>query len=612
MAEPEPAPLPDPAAEASELLSTKLHVPRLPSTFVPRGRLLDRLDERPPGGGLTSVCAPAGFGKSVVVAHWLDERWERAAWLSLDAGDNDVVRFWRHVAAALDGASDEPRGRVLDDVDEVVRDPQATPEALVTSIVNAMAARVDHLVLVLEDYHLITAEPVHASLRYLLDHAPPSLHVVVVSRADPPLQLARRRARGELTEIREAELRFTDEEADQLLHLATGGELPNGAASKLADRTEGWAVGLQLAGLSLRDRADVAEVVATFSGSHRFILDYLTEEVLDQQSPEVREFLLHTSILDRLSAPLCDAVTGRSDSQSMLEAIEHANLFLVPLDERRGWWRYHHLFADLLRARLLHEPAAEVRALHARASSWHDEHGLVSDAVHHALAAGDPEKAGRVIERHADEVLLRREGTTLQRWFEQLPASQLGSRRLLLAEARVALYRGQVGEAEALLDAADEADVDPEGRFEPSVDATASPLAALEPTAALLRAFVAHLRGDHDGSSALAAEALADVTGEKSAVALIAQLHLATAPWLRGEAEDAQRALAANIADWRAVRQPDRGLVLALPRRDPARFGGSGRRCGDLRADPGVGRRPGRLRCGGRRRRPCRPRRGRL
>ena len=341
------------AAERDVLLATKLYVPGSRPGFVPRPRLAERLDD----GlelGLVLVCAPAGYGKTVLLADWARGRKRPVAWLSLDAGDNDPARFWRHTLAALDGARPGIGERV-----GPLLGPPAPPsfEGLVTALLNELAAppSADEALLVLDDYHLIDSQQVHASLGFLLEHRPPGLHVVLASRADPPLALARLRARGQLAELRAAELRFTADEAAALLQQvadATGVALPDAVVAALARRTEGWAAGLQLAALSLRGQPDVTGFVAAFTGSHRYVLDFLAEEVLERQGGQVRAFLLETSVLERLSGPLCDAVTGRAGSQALLEQLERAGLFLVPLDEVRGWWRYHQLFADLLRARL--------------------------------------------------------------------------------------------------------------------------------------------------------------------------------------------------------------------------------------------------------------------
>ena len=331
---PKTAPAGVPASERDLLLATKLHVPGRQPGFVPRPRLARALDEGL-ARGLVLVCAPAGSGKTALLADWARSGDRAVAWLSLDAGDNDPVRFWRHAVAALDRARPGISGQV-----SAFLSPPAPRsfEGLVTALINELAARPDQAgtVLVLDDYQLLDAAQVHASVEFLVGQRPPGLGVVLTSRSDPPLPLARLRANGQLAELRAADLRFTDQEAAALLHAAVGDDLPGEAAAALAARTEGWAAGLQLAALSLRGRADVAGFVAAFSGSHRYVLDYLAQEVLDRQEEQLRRFLLDTSVLERLSGGLCDAVTGRADGQEMLEQIERSGLFLVPLDEVRG------------------------------------------------------------------------------------------------------------------------------------------------------------------------------------------------------------------------------------------------------------------------------------
>jgi LuxR family transcriptional regulator, maltose regulon positive regulatory protein len=407
---------PDVAAERAILLATKLNVPVSRPGLVPRPRLAERLDEGL-GQGVVLVCAPAGYGKTVLLADWARHGRLPVAWLSLDAGDNDPARFWRHAVAALDRARPGIGARV----GPLLRPPSPPSfDGLVTALINELTAQsdADGQVLVLDDCHVVGSRPVHASLGFLLEHRPAGLQVVLASRADPPLPLARLRARGQLAEVRAADLRFTVGEAAALLAPASGNQLPEDAVAALAARTEGWAAGLQLAGLSLRGQPDVARFVAAFTGSNRYVLDFLTEEVLEQQGEQVRTFLLETSVLERLSGELCDAVTGRPGSQALLEHIERAGLFLVPLDEVRGWWRYHHLFADLLRGRLLEQHSIQVGRLHRNAASWCQQHGLADDAIAHAVAAGELTWAARLIEQHFDAVyFLRGEADTMQRWL---------------------------------------------------------------------------------------------------------------------------------------------------------------------------------------------------
>ena len=339
----------------------------------------------------------------------------------------------------------------------------ASFEPLVTTLINELATGPGggEVVLVLDDFHVIESPPVHASVEFLLEHRSAELRLVLASRADPPLALARLRARGQLAELRAADLRFTPGEAAGLLaQVGAGPEagLPDAAVAALTGRTEGWAAGLQLAGLSLRGQDDVAGFVAAFTGSNRYVLDFLAEEVLERQAGPVRTFLLETSVLERLSGDLCDAVTGRGGSQALLEQIEAAGLFLVPLDEVRGWWRYHHLFADLLRARLQAERPGQLARLHRDAAAWSAEHGLADDAIRHAEAAGEMTWAAQLIEQNFDAVHSQRgEAVTAARWLSGLPTDLVRSRpRLLLAQAVPMATSGRLAGAEQLLGAAED------------------------------------------------------------------------------------------------------------------------------------------------------------
>ena len=531
------------------LLATKLHVPGPPPGFVPRQRLVETLGEGLARGRVL-VCAPAGFGKTALLADWARGGGHPVAWLGLDGGDSDPARFWRHAVAALDRARPGLAGRVGPP-------PPGSLAGLVTALINELAADPgpDEVLLVLDDYHLVGSGPVHESVAFLLENLPPGLRVVVSSRADPPLPLARLRARGQLAELRAADLRFTGEEAAALLGEAAGPGLPAAAAAALVARTEGWAAGLQLAGLSLRGHADPAGFVAAFSGSHRFVLDYLADEVLDGQPGQVRAFLLETSVLERLSAELCDAVTGRAGSQAMLAGVERAGLFLVPLDEVRGWWRYHHLFADLLRARLQAEQPGRVPALHRAAAAWCEEHDLADDAVRHALAAGDAAWAARLVERHVEELLGRSEGVTLRRWLSALPAESVRDRpRLCLAQAYGAAQGFQLEALEALLDDAErgfavsggEPYHDPAGR-------PASVLANVPAGIAFLRASLARLRGDAALAAGYNRQALAHLGEDDWFMRSFVHWNRAVTDWLDGRLGPAERGLAEVLAERRAV-----------------------------------------------------------
>jgi LuxR family maltose regulon positive regulatory protein len=553
-------------SERDVLLATKLNVPGLRPDLVPRPRLAQRLEEGR-GRGLVLACAPAGYGKTVVLAEWARRGRHPVAWLSLDAGDNDPARFWRHTVAALDRARpgiSERMGPLLGSP------PPRSFVPLVMALINELDGQPgadEALLLVLDDYHVISSQAVHESVGFLLEHRPPGLHLALTSRSDPPLALARLRAGGQLTELRAAELRFTPEEAAALLQQVAaapggarpGAPLPDAVAAALAARTEGWAAGLQLAGLSLRGQTDVEGFVAAFTGSHRYVLDYLAEEVLERQPDPVREFLLETSVLERLSGELCDAVTGRSGSQALLEQIERAGLFLVPLDEVRGWWRYHHLFADLLRARLQAEQPGEVPELHRNAASWCQEHRLPDDAVRHAVAAGEMTWAARLIEQYFDELYyLGGEGSTLQRWLSALPDDLARSRpRLLLAQAQLANASGRVEAMEPLLDAAERAAPDVAGEpFEPTVGQAGSMLVNVPALIAIRRGFLAQLRGDAEDTAVFASRALAESREGEWLLSSTARGFLAVAEWLHGRLAQAERSFASSIAGWQAAGQP--------------------------------------------------------
>src|SRR5262245_13926249 len=531
------------------LLATKLHMPGPQPGFVPRRRLVQALGDGLERGRVL-VCAPAGFGKTALLADWARGGGRPVAWLCLDSGDSDPARFWRYVVAALDRARPGLAGRVGPP-------PPRSFEGLVTALINELAADPgpDEVLLVLDDYHLVDPGPVHESVTFLLENLPPGLRVVVASRADPPLPLARLRARGQLAELRAAELRFTLEEAAALLGEAGGAALPAPAMAALVARTEGWAAGLQLAALSLRGQADPAGFAAEFSGSHRFVLDYLTDEVLAGQPGPVRAFLLETSVLDRLSGELCDAVTGRAGGQVMLQEIERAGLFLAPLDEMRGWWRYHHLFADLLRARLQAEQPGRVPALHRAAAAWCDEHHLADDAVRHALASGDAAWAARLVERHVEDLLGRSEGVTLRRWLSALSAESVRDRpRLCLAQAYGAAQAFQLEALEALLDDAERAfAVNGDEPYEASTGRPDSVLANVPAGIAFLRASLARLRGDVALAAGYNRQALAQLGEGDWLMRSFVRWNLAATDWLGGRPGRAERGLAEVLAERRAA-----------------------------------------------------------
>src|SRR3954465_12095330 len=376
-------------------LETKFHVPRRGRGLVPRPRLIEGLARRAESA-LTLVSAPAGFGKTTLLTEWVAE-WlsgapagERcAAWLSLDPRDNDPALFWRYLVTALDAAVPGVGSNSL----EQLQSSQPPTEAVLATLLNDLNAVENDVVLVLDDFHVIEAPEVQDGMHFLMDHLPPRIHLVLAARADPALALARLRGRGELVEVRAADLRFTPDEAAGYLNGVMGLALTPRDVSALEGRTEGWIAALQLAALSMQGRDDVAGFIAGFAGNDRYIVDYLAEEVLQRQPERVRSFLLQTSILGRLSGPLCDAVTGQAGGKAMLEGLDRSNLFVVPLDDRRRWYRYQHLFADVLRVRLLDEQPELSDELHRRASAWYEAAGDRPEAIAHAMAGHDIDRA---------------------------------------------------------------------------------------------------------------------------------------------------------------------------------------------------------------------------
>jgi LuxR family maltose regulon positive regulatory protein len=463
--------------QQQSLLQTKLHVPPIRPELVSRPRLLERLNAGLPTRGglsgmqdafpraLTLVSAPAGFGKTTLVSEWVHTMSGATppiavAWLSLDEGDNDPARFLAYVVAALRTIE----GSIGKGVRSALQSPQPPPpEAVLISLINQMAAIPSRIILVLDDHHTIESSQVDHALAFLLERLPPQMHLVIATREDPHLPLARLRARGQLTEVRASELRFTSSEAAQFLNQAMGLNLSTEDIAVLEQRTEGWIAGLQLAGLSMQGRADRLSLLRSFTGSHRYVLDYLVEEVLDRQPERVQTFLLQTAILDRLTGTLCDAVCfedagahdGQDNGRATLEMLERANLFILPLDDERRWYRYHHLFADLLRQRLGQQHPERVPTLHMRASRWYEQHGYVDEAIEHALRAQELARAAHLIERVADDVWARGEYTRLRRWLDGLPVERvLAKPKLCIFRAWDLFASGWQDEAERLLQAA--------------------------------------------------------------------------------------------------------------------------------------------------------------
>ena len=472
------------------LLQVKLTVPRSSHRQIRRPRLIALLDGAR-DARLILLSAPPGFGKTTALVDWLASSGMPCAWLSLDEGDNDPARFLRYLWAAAANSGAEP-GIQLPEAAQLA---EADFIDVIGEIVTVLAGHPDPQFLVLDDYHVIESPHVHRSVAFLLDHLPPRAHLAIATRADPPLPLARLRARGELLEVRGDSLRFTHAEAGAFLGKRMGVELSDTDVGALVARTEGWPAVVQLAGLSLVGRADAAAFVRGFAGTHRFVLDFITEEVLDRLSAGVSSFLLRTSVLDRLTGPLCDALIGGSDGQTMLMGLERDNLLLVPLDEERRWYRYHGLFADLLRARLAVVHPDELPVLHLTAADWYDANGFVSDAIEHALRSGDESRARDLLYRYGKDLVHDGEFVTLRGWLDRLPAEVVRPDAQLSATYAwtLALAGRTDGVAERLADAE-------VALSAPTSELAASRAGAIPTQVACIRSIVARLEDDPDAA----------------------------------------------------------------------------------------------------------------
>ena len=501
---------------AAPILTTKLYIPPIRPELVPRSRLVERLN-----AGLREACkltlisAPAGFGKTTLLNEWIHQRDEggkmkdeatvllppfKVAWLSLDEDDNDPTRFLAYLIAAVQTVEKGIGTSVLDALQSP--HPPAIQE-LVAALINEINTDPSVLVLVLDDYHLISAQPIHDTVAFLLDHLPGNLHLVIASRSDPPLPLARLRARGQLIEMRQADLRFTSDQAAEFLRQVAKIELAVDDVAALTSHTEGWIAGLQMAALALQGTLALqahssqasdaaARFVRAFTGSHRYILDYLVEEIFQRQPESVQTFLLYTSILDQLAGPLCNAVANRDDGQATLEQLDRANLFIVALDDERRWYRYHRLFADLLRKRLYQAYPKLVPTLHRRASEWHERNGYMAEAIEHALSADDFDRAAQLLEQVAQATLMRSEIVTFMNWVDKLPEE------LVRARPDLSVFHGW-----ALLISGHPLDV-VESRLK-NIDTSSSLMAA---KVCVLRACIAGFQGQMSVAAQLAHQAL--------------------------------------------------------------------------------------------------------
>jgi LuxR family transcriptional regulator, maltose regulon positive regulatory protein len=552
---------------SAPILATKLYIPPPPPKVVLRTRLIERLDEGlSEGRKLSLISAPAGFGKTTLVSEWIaaltptpsaaspSGRGEkvRAAWLSLDEGDSDPTRFLTYLVAALQTITPKLGEGAL----EVLQASQSQPptESILTALLNEVTTIPDPFLLVLDDYHVIESRPVDEALTFLVEHLPPQMHLVITTREDPALPIPRLRARRQLTELRAADLRFTPSEAAEFLNQVMELHLSTEDIATLEERTEGWIAGLQLAALSMRGHQDVAGFIRAFAGDNRYIVDYLMEEVLQRQPEPVRNFLLQTSILNRLSGPLCDAVVGQQDSRARLEALQRGNFFLIPLDDKRHWYRYHHLFADVLHMHLMTEQPELVPALHRRASTWYEQNGSAGDAIHHALAAKDYERSADLIERAVLEMGRTRQESTLLGWFQALPDELFQNRPMLSVHyAGTLLQTGQLDGVEARLRDAERWLNTPADTHERPVYADEEDFQRLPGLVAMYHAGIALVRGDVADTMKYARRVLDLVREDDSFLRGAASALLGLASWTSGDLETAYRTYADGMTHLQRV-----------------------------------------------------------
>src|SRR5919112_1837374 len=535
---------------STPILATKLYVPPPRPRAVLRLRLTGHLNGGL-NGKLTLVSAPAGFGKTTLLGECVAGCERPAAWLSMDEGDNDHTRFLAYLVAALQTIAPNIGEGVLG----VLQSPQPPPtESILTALLNDIDTVPDDFVLVLDDYHVIDGSAVEEALSFVLEHLPPGMHLVIATREDPQLHLARLRARGQLSEVRADDLRFTPDEAAEFLNEAMGLSLSKEDIAALETRTEGWIAGLQLAALSMRGLADATSFINSFTGTHHFVLDYLVEEVLGQQSESVQTFLLRTSILERLCGPLCDAVVSdpSASGQETLEYLERANLFLVPLDDERRWYRYHHIFAELLRQRL-HQSAAssmgdevrDVAELHIRASRWYEDNGWEIEAFQHAASANDVERAARLVEGEGMPLIFRGAVAPVLTWLESLPTRELDARpSLWVMYASAMLFVSQTTGVEEKLQAAEAAlqDAAPDDKTRDLVGHIAA-----------IRATLAVIQQDVETIIAQSRRALEYLHPDNLAVRTATTWTLGNAYQLRGDRAAASQAYSEAIAISEAI-----------------------------------------------------------
>jgi LuxR family maltose regulon positive regulatory protein len=523
------------------LLRTKLFIPTPRNDLIRRQRLIDLLQsdlqqEKEFTRKLTLISAPAGYGKTTLASQWLAEADLPVAWLTLEASENDPTRFLAYIVAALQTVSSQIAGSVQ----AMLQAPQRPPQELIlTALINELAAHERSILLVLDDYHVIQSPPNHEALNYLVEHLPPNIHLVITTREDPPLTLHRLQARRQMLDVRQAELSFEVDETVTYFQMVSDVDLTPRQADKLTKRTEGWVTGLQLAALSMRSSPDQETFIESFTGSNRYILDYLFEEVFDQQTEEMESFLLQTAILNRICADLADTITERSDSQTTLEQLDQTNFFIVPLDQSREWYRYHRLFIDLLRHRLS-RTSIKLEELHERASRWYATHGYLEEAIEHALTGEHWDQAGEYINEVGEGSLNRGDITTLLTWCRRMPDEVLlGRPDWALTYAWPLILIGETEEADRVLQ-----------HLKQMVPAGSD---ALQGEIAAAEAFLSRSRGDMAKTIELSKKALSLLPEDDRSSRGNVAVNLGLNAWHLGLLDDAESALKDALADTQAT-----------------------------------------------------------
>lgn len=539
---------------SGELIRTKLFVPSPPPGFVARPRLAKKLAQGLQRK-LTLISTPAGFGKSTLLSTGTSALDCPVAWFSLDEADNNPVRFWSYFITCLQTVYTKIGQSMLVALENF---PTPHVEPLLISLINELVEMPEEIAFVLDDYHVIEAEPVHNAIDFLLEHMPPQFHLVIATRIDPPLRLSLLRGRGQLIELRATDLRFTLEETTAFFNEAMGLGLSDENLAMLEDRTEGWIASLQMTAISIQGRDDIPEFINSYSGTHHYIMDYLTEEILNRQEESIQSFLLKTSILDRLSGPLCDLITGQATGQNRLEHLVSANLFLVPLDDERRWFRYHHLFADLLLHRLNATQPDLAPALHRRASEWFEHEGLMAEAVHHALAGNDFDRAGDLIESIAVPLINESRLSAPRAWLDRLPIELIEKRPwLCVSLSSVYLSVSDLYNAERLLEKAESLISGEKGS---QFFASAEDFNKIRNHMVGLQATLKLWHGDIPGTIALCLETLREGSSDQSTAQCLLTWNLGAAYWIRGELDSASEYLERSLA----LSQSTRNFFVAL------------------------------------------------